>query len=133
MKNYADTGSGSPMQVGSKLIVITRRDLSPGQQSIQAAHAAIEFQHEHPEIANNWNTYSKYLVFLSVENEEELKQLIQKFINYDLQHVVFIEPDIDNQITAVCVEPSILSRKLTSNLPLALKEFNEVLTESLEN
>lgn len=34
---------------------------------IQAAHAAIEFQHEHPEIAKEWNTNSKYLVFLSVE------------------------------------------------------------------
>jgi hypothetical protein len=34
---------------------------------------------------------------------------------------VFREPDINNEITAIAVEPSEKSRKLCSNLPLALK------------
>jgi hypothetical protein len=42
---------------------------------------------------------------------------------------VFIEPDFENQITAVCIEPSEKARKLFSHLPLALREFNEVLTK----
>lgn len=107
-----------------KLIVITRRDLSPGQQAIQASHASIEFQYEHSEIAKEWNDNSKHLVFLSVENEEELKKFLQKIQFKDLRYSIFIEPDIGNQLTAICLEPGQVSQKLTSNLPLALKELN---------
>jgi hypothetical protein len=72
---------------------------------IQAAHAAIEFQHEHPEIAKEWNTNSKYLVFLSVENEEELKHWLEKIQIRELKYTTFIEPDIGNQLTAIALEP----------------------------
>lgn len=111
-------------QVHPKLIVITRRDLSPGYQAVQASHAAIEFQHEHPQIAKQWNTHSKYLVFLTVENEKALYFLLEKIKFYDLKYTTFTEPDIGNQLTAVCIEPSERTQKLTSNLPLALKEFS---------
>lgn len=117
MKNPTHT------QVHPKLIVITRKDLSPGYQAIQAAHAAIEFQHEHPKIAKEWNTYSKYLIFLSVENEKALYQLLEKIKYKDIKHTIFTEPDIGDQLTAVCIEPGEISRKLVSRLPLALKEF----------
>ena len=112
------------MKQVQKLIVITRRDLSPGYQAIQSAHAAIEFQHEHPEIAKEWNTNSKYLIFLSVENEEELQSLLQKIQIKDLKYSVFLEPDIGNQLTAIALEPTDKSYRLTSNLPLALKEIS---------
>lgn len=105
------------------MYVITRRDLIPGQQMLQAAHAAIEFQHEHPQISQNWNTNSKYLVFLSVENEEALYQYLEKIKFYDLKHTIFTEPDIDNQLTAIAIEPSERTQKLVSRLPLALKEL----------
>lgn len=116
-------------QIHQKLIVITRRDLTPGAQAVQSAHAAIDFQHQHPTIAREWNSNSNYLIFLSVQNEQELKKFIQKFQIYDINHTVFIEPDLDNQITAVCVEPSEKTMKLCSHLPLALYEFNESLTQ----
>jgi peptidyl-tRNA hydrolase len=90
---------------------------------IQAAHAAIEFQHEHPEIAKEWNTQSKYLIFLSVENEQELQRFLQKIEIRDLKHTKFFEPDIGNQLTAIAIQPGEETRKLTSNLPLALKEL----------
>ena len=111
------------MKQVQKLIVITRRDLTPGYQAVQAAHAAIEFQHEHPEIAKEWNTYSKYLIFLSVENEKELKRFLQKIQIRDLKYTTFTEPDIGNQLTAIALEPSDESHRLTSHLPLALKEI----------
>jgi peptidyl-tRNA hydrolase len=88
---------------------------------VQAAHASIEFQHEHPEIAKEWNMNSKYLVFLSVENEKELQKLLIKIQFKDLKHSIFFEPDIGNQMTAICVEPGETTQKLLSNLPLALK------------
>ena len=106
-----------------KLIVITRRDLSPGYQAVQAAHAAIEFQHEHPEIAKEWNTYSKYLIFLTVENEHQLNRFLDKIKFYELKYTLFFEPDIGNQLTAIALEPSERAGKLTSNLPLALKDL----------
>ena len=117
MKNLTDT------QVYPKLIVITRRDLSPGYQAVQAAHAAIEFQHEYPEIAKEWNTYSKYLVFLSVENEEKLHRFLEKIKYRNIKHTIFIEPDIGDKLTAIALEPNDNSRRLTAHLPLALKEL----------
>lgn len=89
----------------------------------QSAHAGIDFQHQHPQIAKDWNENSNYLIILSVENEEKLKQYIYKFQKHNLCHTIFREPDIDNEITAVCVEPGERSQKLTSNILLALKEF----------
>jgi peptidyl-tRNA hydrolase len=89
----------------------------------QAAHAGIDFQHQHPEIAKDWNRNSNYLIILSVENEAELQKYIYKFNHYGLCHTVFREPDIDNQITAVCVQPGERTSRLTSHLPLALGEY----------
>lgn len=109
-------------QINQKLYVITRRDLSLGQQAVQSAHAAIEFQHEHSEIAKEWNTNSKYLVFLCVENEQNLQILLSKIQFKDLKYSLFFEPDIGNQLTAICIEPGQASKKLVSNLPLILKE-----------
>lgn len=108
-------------QIHQKLIVITRRDLSPGSQAVQAAHAAIEFQHEYFKIAKQWNSESKYLIFLSVQDEQSLLTLLEKIQKHGLKCSVFREPDINNEITAIAVEPSEKSRKLCSNLPLALK------------
>jgi peptidyl-tRNA hydrolase len=96
----------------------------------QSAHAAIDFQHQHPEIAKNWNRNSNYLIILSVENEERLKKYINKFKKAKLCHTIFREPDIGNEITAICVQPSEDTRKLTSHLPLALKN---TLTNTLTN
>ena len=120
MKNYADTGWG---QVNSKLVIITRRDLSPGYQAVQSSHCGIDFQHQYPDIARKWNKESNYLIILSVENEEQLLLFLEKCEYYDLKTTTFREPDIGNQITAIAIEPSERTRKLTSKLPLALKEY----------
>jgi len=89
---------------------------------VQSAHAAIEFQHTHPEIAKEWNTNSKYLVFLSVENEKELHKLLKKIKIKELKYATFIEPDIGNQLTAIALEPGEKSHNLTRNLSLTLQE-----------
>ena len=109
-------------QINHKLIVITRRDITPGYQAVQAGHAAIQFQHEHPEIARSWYQQSNYLIFLSVSDEASLYSFIEQAKLRDIKVSVFREPDINNEITAITLEPSEESRKLTSNLPLALKE-----------
>ena len=103
----------------SKLYVVVREDLDINYQAVQAAHAGIQFQHEHPIIAKEWHNKSKYLIHLSIKDEERLSDLISKAQSKGIKVSVFIEPDIENQITAVAFEPSDKSKRLLSNLPLA--------------
>jgi len=97
--------------------------LLPGVQMLQSAHAGIDFQHQYPDISKKWNTHSNYLIILSVENEEQLLLYLEKIKYRGIKHTVFREPDIDNQLTAIAIEPGERSRKLTRKLPLALKEI----------
>ena len=62
-------------------------------------------------------------MFLTVKNESELNFLLQKIKYHNLKYSVFIEPDIGNKMTAIAIQPGELTQKLTSHLPLALKEF----------
>lgn len=64
---------------------------------------------------------SNYVGLLSVANEEELVKLLNKANAKGIKTSFFREPDIDDQITAIVLEPNDLSRRLVSNLPLALK------------
>ena len=107
---------------GDKLYIITRSDISAGYQAVQSGHAAIQFQFDHPEIAREWYLNSNYLALLSVANESELQQLAEEAASYDIRVSVFREPDVDNQITAIALAPHPKSKKLCSNLRLALKE-----------
>jgi hypothetical protein len=105
------------------LIVITRQDLPNGYQAVQGMHAAINFQHEYPEISKIWFNLSNYLAFLSSPDERGLQALLDKFQKKGLKVSAFYEPDIGNQLTAIALEPGEISRKITSHLPLALKNF----------
>lgn len=109
-----------------KLRIITRRDLSIGVQVTQAAHAAIDFQHEHPQHSTEWHKHSNYLAVLTTKDEQSLTDLIVKASLRGIKYTVFREPDINNEITAVAFEPSIEAKKLCSNLPLLGKEVSYV-------
>jgi peptidyl-tRNA hydrolase len=98
--------------------------MSPAYQAVQSGHAAIQFQYDYPSIAKEWHDNSKYLIYLSVENEFELQKLIHKLQKSNIKYSIFRESDIDNQITAIAIEPSDKTRKLVSSLPLMLKEYN---------
>lgn len=65
-----------------------------------------------------------YLAVLSTQDENSLKQLIKKAEEKGIKVSIFREPDINNAITAIALEPSDATRRMTSSLPLALKEFN---------
>ena len=105
-----------------KLRVITRRDIPLTYQAVQSAHACVQFQYEHPELAKNWYNNSNYLVFLSTGTEEDLKGLIEKANSKNIRISIFREPDINNEITAIALEPCEQSRKMTSGLPLMRRE-----------
>ncbi len=64
---------------------------------------------------------SNYIAILNIENEEKLIKLIGWAQIKNIKFSIFRESDLDNQITAVTLEPGELSKKLCSNLKLALK------------
>lgn len=98
--------------------------MSDGYQAVQPAHALAQFATEHSQIFNNWQTKHKNLVLLAVKDQNELELLILKLLNKGIKHSVFHEPDINNEITAIAIEPNEESYKMTSSLPLALRERN---------
>ena len=111
----------------SKLVVVTRQDLKPGAQIAQAVHAGIQFQHEYPLISKEWHDKSNYIVILAAKDEQDLLKVLERCRKACLHTSVFTEPDMDNQVTGIAIEPSEMTQKICSNLPLALKERKEIV------
>lgn len=105
------------------MYVITRADLAPGYQAVQSLHALRQFVAEHPDIDKIWFEKSNYLGLLSVANEIELISLIEEASKKDIRFAIFREPDINDQITAIALEPGPKSKKLCSHLDLALRNY----------
>lgn len=102
-----------------KLYIVIRSDLPPGAQAAQACHGLMSFVMAHPVIARYWHLKSNNLVVLQVPSEECLLHLASRAEEVGVEHSVFREPDFDNTVTAVALEPA--GRALVSNLPLALR------------
>lgn len=102
-----------------KLYLVTRSDLSGGQQAVQAAHALREFVAQHPEEDARWYRESNTLAFLAAENEASLHSLIERAGRLGVPFAAFCEPDRDGELTAVAFGPS--ARKLLARVPLALR------------
>lgn len=69
-----------------------------------------------------WHTESNFLVVLAVEDEDALLDLLDHVCDRDIKYVDFIEPDLNNEHTAIALEPSVEAEKLVASLPLALRE-----------
>jgi len=80
-----------------KLFVIVRKDLHPSQQAVQAGHAVAEFLLRVPD--TKWR--NGILVYLGVDNEEQLNRWTYKLDFKDIEWAGFREPDIGNQLTAI--------------------------------
>ena len=107
---------------GDKLYVITRADLTFGQQASQLCHAMRQFTHEHPQMDKEWFENSNYICLLSVPNEEALSNLLNKAMQRNIACAHFNEPDLNNTLTAICLAPGAPSKKLVSNLKLAFSQ-----------
>ena len=118
------------IQVHPKLIIITRQDLQPGYQLVQSTHAIADFIFQFPEIAKDWKFTSNSIITLSVPNEDDLKKIADKLESREIAVSRFNEPDIDNQLTAICVYGDKQSKRICSYLPLALRNYN---TQTLIN
>ena len=105
-----------------KLYIVTRRDLAPGMQVAQSVHAAFEFARIHPIVTEHWMEISNNICVLAVKDEMELAGLYiaAKFLHLDC--IDFREPDLDDEMTAIAIEPNELSQRLVRDLDLALKQ-----------
>lgn len=81
-----------------------------------------QFVAEHPDIDKEWFENSNYLGLLSAKDELELREIIEKAAQAQIQYSIFREPDVDNAITAIALSPGGKTKRLCSKLPLALKE-----------
>ena len=108
-----------------KLIVVSRRDLKPGVQASQSLHSSHQFLFEHPTLSKNWFINSNYLVLLSVENEQQLVDLTLKLSHLNIPFSKFYEPDLNNELTSVSFLSDSVTKRITSGMPLLLKEYNK--------
>jgi len=109
-----------------KLVTVTRTDIPEGHQAVQSTHAAIDFVFEHPTRAGPWYKNSNTLVMLTVKDVDGLKKLIKKCDYLRLEYTVFREPDMGNEITAICIEPHPETYKMVSKLPLLIPKHNQM-------
>lgn len=99
---------------GGHVYALVRRDLSPSQQAVQAAHAAIEASRKGlipPD------TPHPHLIICTTPDINGLIKCAER-LDGKVKFEMFCEPDIDNKPTALCTEPLVEGRKLFSNYPL---------------
>lgn len=106
-----------------KLYIITRRDLAPGLQCAQVAHAAFQFAYEHRPLAAQWLRESNFLIILSCEDELALSEFGRHIESHNIPVTWFTEPDINDEITAIALAPSPRTVELCEKLPLAMREL----------
>lgn len=106
----------------TKLISITRQDLTPGYQVVQTAHAIADFAYDHFDLFKQWKQESNSIITLAVKNEQSLIDIYVKLKEITPHITSFREPDIDNQMTAIAVYSTPEMRKMLCHIPLALKE-----------
>jgi hypothetical protein len=97
--------------MNERLYVIVESNLTPGLQAAQACHAAMAWQAEHGFAPEN-------IVVLAVSRTEHVQDLFERARG--CRAVLFCEPDLNNEPTAVALDSS--ARALVSSLPLALKD-----------
>lgn len=101
-----------------KLFLVTRQDLAPGPRAAQLCHALRAFVEEHPAVDREWFTTSNTLVCLEAKTQDELHALVSKARSQGIPVSEFVEPDLDDALTAVAIGPS--GKQLVRRLPLAL-------------
>lgn len=85
-------------------------------QMAQIVHAVIDYCNKHD--YREWKEISNYVAVLCAKDEHHLNNILEKANKHSLNTGYFLEPDLNNQLTAIVLQPGELSKKLCSNLPL---------------
>ena len=94
-----------------KLYVLLRKDLNPSYQAVQGGHAVAELLLRGPTLS--WDNGT--MVYLGVKDEDELKYWAEKLEFKDIDFAGFIEPDLNNEMTALA---TVHTGEVFSNLKL---------------
>ena len=94
------------------VLVRNLKDVShnTSSEAVQAGHAVAEWMKTHP---GKWN--NEYLIYLSVDSEEDLHRWGSKLERHGLDWVMFHEPDMNNEATALA---AVAERNVFDRLPL---------------
>ena len=103
--------------------VITRRDLSPEQQSVQCGHALIEATKSFEDPQNR----HPHLVYCSVRNEQRLERACAHLDKHGIRYATFYEPDKNNELTAIATEHLIGKRRCP------MRQFQIIKYKELSN
>lgn len=103
------------------ITTIVREDLKPGYKLAQSVHAAFNFSVEYKTEMQEWQKKSNYVCCLEA-SRFKIEVLQAELDKLKIKYVIFEEPDIGNELTAIAVEaiPRELHRKLFKKLKLAL-------------
>jgi hypothetical protein len=96
--------------------------LKPGHQIAQSGHAISQFILDHHGLAQRWN--NQYLISLSVNSEEKLIKLLEKFKDIGVPVSYFTEPDLGDELTSICFIETEETKKHTTRLQLSLNNIN---------
>lgn len=91
-------------------------------QVAQSNHAMAHFFYDHPSVARDWLVRSNYLVVVSVPDEDALLDLVSAVHSKGLLRSAVREPDLEDQATAVAIQPGTDAQRLCSRFPLTLRE-----------
>jgi len=78
-----------------RLYVLVRKDLSESYQAVQAGHAVAEW------LLCDQTWENETLVYLGVDNEQDLVDWKEKLNYKNIKYAEFREPDIGNELTAI--------------------------------
>lgn len=81
--------------MSKKLYVLIRKDLPTSYIAVQAGHAVAEW------LLHDQRWQNETLIYLGVEDEQELLHWKDKLDFKDMNYIEFREPDIKNQLTAI--------------------------------
>jgi hypothetical protein len=98
---------------------VTRADLEPAQQAVQAAHAALQYAAEHP---GGWHEGA--LVLLALPSCDSLWDLAYWLDRHGDAVSLFREPDLADELTAIAAGPS--AGRMLRHVPLAFSDGKEV-------
>ncbi len=97
-----------------RLFVILNTALDTGLKMAQAIHAFRAFVGDYPHLEEYWHREHNNIVVLQ---DDDLPSLAGRLEEAGFRLSRFHEPDRDNELTGLCVEPA--AWKQVSSLPLA--------------
>ena len=109
-----------------KMYVLVREDLPRQYASVQAGHAVAKLvyqwsassQRTDTRLLEDWVNQSNVLVYLGAKNFDQLAEYAGKLARINIPWVQFIEPDLNDETTAIACILNEEQAKLFADLPL---------------